>query len=341
MSRMLHHLSYAAIHHLNSTKDLIVKAEGFCRLFQELANLKGYKAMAMPMIPSLDNANYRWENIIVDICRGLLEKMARISRLNSLTAPERSEVYHLLIPEEIFKIFEINKATCKNPTGECAVVFACEDGSCEASIEIKRTPRDQDPIFYIEVSDSRDLVQLNWDFIWVNDVRMPRYNTDITPEGVSRWLQWTRRNLDEEFRALSAGLAPGQVRQGLRLMDEVNNCLDRFCEALGLKSISMEALYYHNAITYEQHGFRYFEGEKLMKFINHEFRPGGKLFRLLDDSPFRKKAFYNSVRGRSWAIHDGILEDCGDPEFDHWAPPKMYKMIGKYFQIDTFPTANY
>jgi len=267
--------------------------------------------------------------------------MGRIARLNSLPKPIRAEVYNLLIPEEIFKVFEIDPKTGRNKKGEKVVCYDCPDGSCESAIEVKSCSLDQDPVFYIEVSDSQDLVQLKWDFIMINDIRMPRYNTDVTEDGKSRWLKWTSRNIPEELRALKAGLAPGQVRQGLRLMHDVNKCLDRFCEELGFKSIFMEALFYHNAITYEQHGFRYFEGEKLMRFIHHEFQPGGGLFKLLDDSPFRKKAFYNSIRGRSWAIHDGILEDLGDPEFDSWVPPKMYRMIGKYFQVDTFPTAIY
>jgi len=267
--------------------------------------------------------------------------MAKITRLNSLPARERDEIYKLLIPGEVLKIFEIEMKTGRNRKGEPVIMVDCPDHQCEGSVEVKNDPRDQDPIFYIEVSDSMDLVQLRWDFILINDIRMPRYNTDITQEGQSRWLKWTSRNIPEELRALQAGLAPGQVRQGLRLMDEVNQCLDRFCGSLGLKSIYMEALFYHNAIAYEQHGFRYFEGEKLMRFINHEFMPGGRLFKLLDDSPFRKRAFHNTVRGRSWAIHDGILEDLADPEFDSWEPAKMYKMIGKYFQVDTFPTAIY
>ncbi len=268
--------------------------------------------------------------------------MGKITRLNSLPEKERNEIYKLLIPGEILKVFEIDPESGMNPKGELVIrVVSPEQNKCEASVEVKGDPQDQDPIYYIEVSDSQDLDQLRWDFIWINDIRQSRYNTDVTADGQSRWLKWTSRNIPEELRAVQAGLAPGQVRPGLRLMDEVNQGLDRFCGALGLKSIYMEALFYHNAITYERHGFRYFEGGNLMRFIHNEFRPGGKLFKRLDDSPFRKKGFYHSVRGRSWAIHDGILEDGGDPEFKSWVSPKMYKMIGKYFQVDTFPTAIY
>ncbi len=246
-----------------------------------------------------------------------------------------------MVPEKVFKLFGIDPQTGRNQQGEKVVVYECPEGSSEASVEVKARPDDQDPIFYIEVSDSRDLVQLQWDFILINDIRAPRFNTDITADGKDRWLHWETRNIPEELKAMEAGLAPGQVRPGLRLMKDLNQCLDRFCQTLGLKSIFMEALFYHNAIAYERHGFRYFQGEERMRKIDKEFRPGGRLFELLDDSPFRRRAFYNMVRGRSWAIHDGILDDLADPELGSWTPPKMYRMVGKYFQTDTFPGGIY
>jgi len=261
--------------------------------------------------------------------------MARISRLNCLNEREKQGVYRLLIPNKILKLFEIDPESGKNKQKEQVVCYECPEGSAEAGIEIKARPSDQDPIFYIEVSDSRDLIQLQWDFILINDIRAPRFNTDVTQEGKDRWFYWDTRNLPEEIRAVEAGLAPGQTRPGLRLIDELNQCLDQFCLTLGLKSIFMEALFYHNAIAYERNGFRYFQGEKIMKMIDKEFQPGGRIYKLLDDSPFRRRSFYNSVRGRSWAIHDGILKELDDPEIDNWTPPKMYRMTGEYFNIHT------
>jgi hypothetical protein len=57
---------------------------------------------------------------------------------------------------------------------------------------------------------------------------------------------------------------------------------------MDLKAIRLEALFYHNAITYERHGFSYFSGYQLMKRIHEGFQPGGKIFEKLDNStPFR------------------------------------------------------
>jgi hypothetical protein len=45
-----------------------------------------------------------------------------------------------------------------------------------------------------------------------------------------------------------------------------------------------------------------------------------------------------TVRGRSWAIYDGIFAEAFD---DEWESPKMYKMIGKDHKINTFPDQIY
>jgi acetoin utilization protein AcuC len=77
-------------------------------------------------------------------------------------------------------------------------------------------------------------------------------------------------------------------------------------------------------------GFGYLEGKKLMEEIDREFFPGGTLFERLDGStPFRKRGAERSVRGRSWAIQDGIL---GKP----WVSPKLYKPVGKVVGVNTF-----
>jgi hypothetical protein len=261
--------------------------------------------------------------------------------LNQLELEEKEKIYRLLIPPSIFSRFSIDCEKGLNCFGEKVVRIECPDCEPEASVGLRLRPVEKDPIFYIEVRDSKDLVQLHWEFININNPESPRFKTDVTADGHDRWLRWTSRNIEEEKRALEQGLAPGQVRRGLRLMHQVNWCLDNFCRALGLKSIFMEALFYHNAIAYERHGFRYFEGGMMMRWIDREFRPGGKLYELLDGSTFRRKEFHNSVRGRSWAIHDGIMDDCGHEEFDYWIPPKMYRMVGRYHNIDTFPGGLY
>ena len=72
-----------------------------------------------------------------------------------------------------------------------------------------------------------------------------------------------------------------------------------------------------------------------MEKIHKEFQSGGLLFKRLDDStPFRKKGMERTVRGRSWAIYDGILADAFGQE---WESPVMYKILGKDLEVNTFP----
>ncbi|MBZ0292315.1 MAG: hypothetical protein K8L99_07080, partial [Anaerolineae bacterium] len=64
-------------------------------------------------------------------------------------------------------------------------------------------------------------------------------------------------------------------------------------------------------------------------------QPGGSLYaRLRDDNPFRQPTAWQTVRGRSWAIHDGIL---GYP----FTGFQMYKTIGQHAGINTFPDAQW
>lgn len=268
--------------------------------------------------------------------------MAKIARLNRLPADEKNPIYALLIPPSLFARFQINPQTWLNPEGERCVTIDAPEGGAEASVMVKSSPKDRDPAFYFEVSDTSDLVQILWDYIVIADPDAPRFYTDQTPEGGDRWLNWGKHNRTEELMALSSGLAPGQVRVGMKLTGELNDRVDVFCEAVGFASIAIEALYYHNAIIYEKHGFRYFQGEPMMRRIHREFQPGGALWKRMDgSSPFRKPAAAGTVRGRSWAIHDGVLDEAAMEDFETWSPPKMYRMVGKRNEVRTAPGVPY
>jgi len=88
-------------------------------------------------------------------------------------------------------------------------------------------------------------------------------------------------------------------------------------------------LFYHNAVIFERYGFRYQKGRRLMERIEQGFQAGGDLLPLLDGStPFRQPEAANSIRLRSWAIHDGIL---GEP----FTNVTMYKESGKHAGVST------
>ena len=134
---------------------------------------------------------------------------------------------------------------------------------------------------------------------------------------------------------MQAGLAPGQVRKGLRLLRHFFPLSLQFFSSMGQDMITAEPLAYHDAIIFENYGFDYIRGKKLMKDIDEGFQPGGELFKQLDGStPFRQPGMEKSVRGRSWALHDGIL---GEP----WKGPEMYRSLEHASNVCTFPGQAY
>jgi len=64
-----------------------------------------------------------------------------------------------------------------------------------------------------------------------------------------------------------------------------------------------------------------------------EFRPGGPLHTRLDGStPFRQPNAWRTIRGRSWAIQDGILDE-------RFTDMQMYKQVGRKAAFRPFPMA--
>jgi hypothetical protein len=114
--------------------------------------------------------------------------------------------------------------------------------------------------------------------------------------------------------------------------------IDAFLSMLGHRAYFLEPLTYASAWVFERRGFAYVRGHKLMDDIQREFRPDGRLYQCLDArSAFRKRNQADTVRGRAWAIHDGILEALGL----RWDQLRMVKQIGRHAGVQTFPKATY
>ncbi len=257
-------------------------------------------------------------------------KNRSIYELNHLAPEERTRVFRALIPASLFAALGIDRNTFLNRQGERVIQFHTPESHGFVSIDVKEKAQDQDSVFFLQLSDTPFMDNLELSFVVINDPRGERFNIDRDPQGRDTLFGTTLRNIAEEEKAMAAGLAPGQVRPGLHLLREMLRLLERFASRLGTSIISCEALFYHNAVQYERYGFGYLEGRKIMEEIDREFLPGGRLYEKLDHStPFRKKAAEKSVRGRSWAIQDGIL---GNP----WTSPKLYKPLGKNVGANTF-----
>ena len=201
-----------------------------------------------------------------------------------------------------------------------------------------RSSADPDSEFLaLELADnSLNGIELN--LIVLNDPAAARYSIDRTDDGQPTMFGTLKRNMSAEAEAMQAGLAPGQVRAGLGGSRLVFEQIDAFLSMLGHRAYFLEPLTYASAWVFERRGFAYVRGHKLMDDIQREFQPGGVLDKNLNDtSPFRKRDQAHTVRGRAWAIHDGILETLDQ----RWDRIRMVKQIGRHAGVETFPEAVY
>ncbi len=256
--------------------------------------------------------------------------LASLREINRLPAPQKERIYVRLLPAPLLVHCGIEPGTLTGPEGSRPVQFICPEGLGLLRIEVRLHPMDRDCVFFVEVADT-PFGQIELGFCLINDVATPRFDIDRDPAGRDNCFGTLRRNLAEEERAMGAGLSPNQVRRGLHLFRDFFRQFEELVGAMGHDTIIAEPLSYNNALRYERYGFDYLTGRQLMLFIDREFQPGGSLFRRLDGStPFRRPGMDQTVRGRSWAIQDGILEQP-------WDGVRIYKTLGVDAGVDTFP----
>ncbi len=257
-----------------------------------------------------------------------------IQDINALPATQRDAFYGRLVPPELYARFRIDPASLLGPHGERLVRVTAPPDKPWARVEVRASHEDRDAVVLVDVEMGPPAMP-ELAFVQINDPASPRYAIDHDSDGQDTLYGTLSRNLAEEERALRAGLAPGQVRRGLRLLRSVLASMDDFCRLLGKELYLIEPLFYHSAILYERGGCGYVMGRDQMEEIHRGFAPDGLLTRRLDGStPFRQPGFDKTVRGRSWAITDGIL---GAP----FAGVKMYKAPGRSANVSSFPDGVY
>lgn len=256
-----------------------------------------------------------------------------IREINDLPREAKRAIYATLIPEWVFPLFNIHREDF-TIQGEPAIDLRCPSGSNSVEISVFAAPDAADPALYLQMGDTFNS-QLLVLLVIVNDPQSPRFDIDVDEQGRDTQLGTLYRNIPEETRALKAGLAPGQIRRGLRIFRTAVPLFDGFVARMGHPLFFIEPLFYHNAITFERYGFAYSQGFKKMMWIHQEFQPGGELHRRLDNStPFRRPDAWRSILGRSWAIHDGIMNEP-------FTGVQMYKRVHQDSHIRTFPNAKW
>ena len=249
-----------------------------------------------------------------------------IGGINKLPESEKRAIYARYIPQELIQKFNLPDLTDNKEL----LHFRFAPGSSNVEMRLYHQAGFADPILYAHLTDTLN-GQIHVLLYILNDPASPRFDVDRMPDGSTTRFGTLKRNLEAEKAALQAGLAPGQVRRGLRLLRPAMAAFEEFIVSLGHDMYYVEPLYYHNAVIFERYGFAYQVGKRRMEGIQAGFQAGGELSQRLEGSnPFRSSKAASSIRLRSWAIHDGIL---GEPFTD----VTMYKRVGKSANINTTP----
>jgi hypothetical protein len=268
-----------------------------------------------------------------DVRVGSLE-VGSIEELNGLPGEVREALYLRLVPPEVLARVGADPRTGRDAVGHQLVRVVAPAGQAWARVEVRASRDDRDAILLVDV-DMGPFAVPELSFVQITDPTAERFGIDRDEEGRDTLFGTVTRNREEEARALAAGLAPGQVRRGLRLLGRVMAAMEDFCRLLGKEVFLVEPLFYHSALLYERHGCDYFLGRDRMEEIHAGFQADGPYAGRLDGStPFRRQAFADTIRGRSWAIHDGILGAA-------WSGVKMYRVPGVPAGVSTFPGATY
>ena len=98
-------------------------------------------------------------------------KYRSLYEINHLPPEERNKLYRSLIPPQVFSLFGIDRNTLLNRQGEKVVHFHTPETHGFASIDVKWRPEDQDSIFFLQVSDTPFMDNLELSFIVINDPR--------------------------------------------------------------------------------------------------------------------------------------------------------------------------
>ena len=249
-----------------------------------------------------------------------------IGGINQLPEEEKRAIYARYIPKELIEKFHLPALSDRKDL----LQFRFGEGSSDVEMRLYHQTGFHDPVLYAHLTDTLN-GQIHVLLYILNDPESPRFDVDRMPDGTPTRFGTLKRNLEAEQDAMEDGLSPGQVRRGLRLLQPATTAFEDFLTSLGHDMYFVEPLYYHNAVIFERYGFAYQVGKRRMEAIHAGFQEGGELRGRLDDSnPFRSSQAANSIRLRSWAIHDGILGEA-------FTNVTMYKHVGKLANVSTTP----
>ncbi|MGQ9840484.1 MAG: hypothetical protein ACUVR4_08170 [Anaerolineae bacterium] len=239
-------------------------------------------------------------------------------------------LFQILVPPRLLIEHGIDPIALTDPQGRPVVFAHVGQDQSSFRLELFHSGDSDEPMAEIELSDTGfNQIEVVW--VALQDPFAPRFAVDRMPDGTPTGRGVLKRNLAAEEAAMAAGLAPGQVRRGLRALKWLAERLETLMLCLNQTEYVIQPLFYHTAVLFEQLGCAYVQGQARMEAIHQGFLPGGELRRRLDGAtPFRRPEQADSIRGRSWAIHDGILDQP-------WDRVRMVKRIGIHAGVNTCP----
>jgi hypothetical protein len=263
----------------------------------------------------------------------MIMEPSTVGSINLLEESKKSLIYSRVIPQELLARFGIS-TSFRDKEDRPLLNFKFSPGKTDVELKLFHQFGFPDPILYGHLTDTIS-GQIHILLYILNDPDSQRFEVDRMPDGSPTRFGILQRNIKAEIAAMEAGLAPGQIRSGLRLLPSAIEQFELFVKSLGHEVYFVEPLYYHNAVLFERYGFAYQKGKKKMEKIEEGFQKNGELFQKLDTStPFRIQERVKSIRMRSWAIHDGILGEA-------FSDVTMYKNIGKMSGVVTCPDCSW
>ena len=239
-------------------------------------------------------------------------------------------LFRVLLPLDKLVRFGIDPISLADSEGNRVARMGYDQAGHGLRLELYHHAGAADPMMELELADTPfNQIEVVW--LAIQDPTTPRFDIDVMPDGATTLRGTARRNLEAEAKALAHGLAPGQTYRGFDEFDRAVDRMEIFMLCLNQREYIAQPLYYHTAVLFERAGFSYLMGQARMESITARFGPEGDLCARLDgSSPFRQPDLANTVRGRAWAIHDGILDET-------WDRVRMVKRLGVSARVDTCP----
>jgi hypothetical protein len=239
-------------------------------------------------------------------------------------------LFQILVPIHLLVTYGVDPVRLTDSEGRSVAFARAGSNSGSFRFELYQAGDASEPMAELELADTQfNQIEVVW--VTLQDPLAHRYDIDSMPGGAPTLRGTVARNIVAEEAAMAAGLAPGQVRRGLRAFRWLAERIETLMLCLNQREYMAQPLFYHTAILFEQYGFSYVQGQARMDEIHAGFQPGGELRERLDGSgPFRQPALADTIRGRSWAIHDGIASG-------RWDRVRMVKRLGVNAHVRTAP----